>query len=237
MIFIRSFLYLLGQIISAVVICMAALPVLWLPARIRFRIILQWARFNIWTLRHLCGIIYRVHGEENIPGEPSVVLSNHQSAWETLAFQLIFPMQSYLLKRNLLWIPFFGWGLAMNRPIAIDRSRKIRALDTLIKQGVIRLREGRWLIIFPEGTRQSTMKTGKFQGGGAMIAARSGNPIVPVAHNAGLFWPKNSFLKYPGTIDVVIGPAIHSTGRRARELNEEAESLINLNLEKLPRNR
>ena len=239
MIYLRSLLYLVGQLLSALVIFSLATLciILFLPSMTRTRVISLWARFNIWSARVICGISYRVKGAENIPAEPSVIISNHQSAWETLCFQLIFPAQSYLLKKELLMIPFFGWGLAMNRPIAIDRSKKVKALDTLIKQGIIRLKEGRWLVIFPEGTRMAPANPGKFQAGGAMIAAKSGALVVPVAHNAGVFWPKNSFLKYPGTIDVVIGPPIETVGHKARVINDQAESWILSTLETLPRTR
>ena len=226
LLFFRSLFYFAGQILSSVVVCLLALMCFALPSLTRSKVIGLWARFNIWTLGILCGTHYRVSGAENIPTTPAIIISNHQSAWETLGFQLIFPAQSYLLKKELLWIPFFGWGLALNRPIAIDRSKKIRALDTLVKEGVIRLKEGRWLVIFPEGTRGNPGEMGKFQVGGAMIAAKSGCPVVPVAHNSGLFWPKKSFLKYPGTIDVVIGPVIVSRGKKARQINREVEDWI-----------
>ncbi len=237
MLVLRSSLYLIGQVLSAVIVCCIAFCCFFLPSVTRAKIIAIWARFNIYTLRLLCGIRFRVSGAENIPDQPAIIISNHQSAWETLCFQLIFPAQSYLLKKELLWLPFFGWGLAMNRPIAINRSKKTRALDDLIKQGIIRLNEGRWLVIFPEGTRHLPGSPGKFQVGGAMIAAKSGRPLSPVAHNAGLFWPKNSILKYPGVIDVIIAPAITSCGKKTREINQELESCIYANLQKLPSSR
>ena len=234
MIYLRSLLYLAGQTLTAVIVSVIAICCFFLPSLTRAKVISIWARFNIWSLQVLCGTRYRITGVENIPDQPSIIISNHQSAWETLAFQLIFPAQSYLLKRNLLWIPFFGWGLAMNRPIAIDRSKKARALDQLIKQGKERLGEGRWLVIFPEGTRMELGSPGKFQVGGAMIATRSGSPVVPVAHNAGIFWPKNSFLKYPGVIDVIIGPAIAPQGKKARDVNRDVEAWVHEALENLP---
>jgi 1-acyl-sn-glycerol-3-phosphate acyltransferase len=147
---------------------------------------------------------------------------------------LLFPPLSFVLKRQLLWIPFFGWGLAAYSPVAIDRGKKMRALDQLIKQGKRRLEEGRWLVIYPEGTRMSPGHPGKFQIGGAMIAAKTGAPLLPVAHNAGVFWPKKSFLKYPGTIDLVIGPAIKTEGRKAREINAQAENWIKNKISELP---
>lgn len=234
MIHIRSCIYVLGQMISAVVVVAGVLLTIPFSRPFRDRVISSWARFNIWTLRVICGLDFRLHGAENIAEHPSVIISNHQSAWETLCFQQIFPPLSFVLKRQLLWIPFFGWGLAAYRPIAIDRNQKIKALDQLIRQGRERLEEGRWLVIYPEGTRMSPGQPGKFQAGGAMIAAKSGAPVVPVAHNAGVFWSKKGFLKYPGTIDIVIGPAIESEGRKVREINELAEEWIKETLATLP---
>ena len=231
---LRSLLYLSGQIISAILISALALLSYVLPRSWRDPIIGSWAKLNMWTLRKICGVSYRVHGEENIPQGPAIILSNHQSAWETLFFQLLFPPLSFILKRQLLWIPFFGWGLAAYRPIAIDRSRKVKALDQLITQGRARLDEGRWLVIYPEGTRMPPGEPGKFQIGGAMIAAKTGAPVVPVAHNAGLFWPKNGLVKNPGTVDIIVGPTIDTTGKKAREINEEAERWIIEALQTLP---
>ncbi len=226
MILLRSLTYLLGQIISAIIISILAVVCLVLPAGIRDPVISSWARINIWSLRVICRIDYQLEGIENIPSKPSIIIANHQSAWETLFFQVIFPPLSFILKRELLWIPFFGWGLAAYRPIAIDRSRKIKALDQLIKQGAERLKQGRWPVIYPEGTRMKPRQPGKFQIGGAMIAAKTGATIVPIAHNAGVFWPKNGFLKYPGTINIVIGHPISTEGRKAREINQEVEQWI-----------
>ncbi len=231
---VRSLVYLLGQIISAILIDLIVLLTIPLSRNLRDRVISSWAKFNIWTLRVVCGLKYRVKGLENIPDQPTIIISNHQSAWETLCFQLLFPPLSFVLKRQLLWIPFFGWGLAAYSPVAIDRTKKIRALDQLIKQGKRRLEQGRWLVIYPEGTRMLPDHPGKFQIGGAMIAAKTGAPILPVAHNAGVFWPKKSFLKFPGTIDVVIGPAINTEGRKAREINAQAEKWIKNKMSELP---
>lgn len=236
MIALRSLVYLLGQIISAVVVDIAVLLCLPFPMAVRDRVIPSWARFNIWTLRVICGIDYRLVGTEHIPDEPAIVVSNHQSAWETLCFQLFFPPLSYILKRQLLWIPFFGWGLAAYRPIAIDRSKKVKALDQLIHQGQQRLQEGRWLVIYPEGTRMPPDQPARFQAGAAMISSKSGAPILPVAHNAGVFWPRNSFLKYPGTIDVVIGPPVRPEGKKTRQINSEVEAWIKQTQARLPGN-
>jgi len=237
MLYLRGIIYLIGQIVSAVIISMLALPSIFIPLVLRTKIISIWARFNIWTLKWICGVTYRVHGQEHIPDRPSIVISNHQSAWETLCFQLIFPEQSYIIKRELLLIPFFGWGLALNRPIVIDRSEKRQAMDRLIKQGKERVQEGRWIVIFAEGTRMEPGKPGVFQVGGAMIGSKTKAPIVPVAHNAGLFWSKNSLIKYPGVIDVMIGKSIETKGRKPREINALVESVIKSMLKTLPSSR
>lgn len=232
--YLRALLYLTGQIVSVVIVFLSALVGACISSKVKDRIILQWARFNIWSLSAICGITVHIQGRENIPQEPSIIVSNHQSAWETLAFQMIFPTQSYLLKKSLLKIPFLGWGLAMTKPVAIDRQQKVRALDSLVKQGAERLKEGRWLVIFPEGTRQPPGRPAKFQAGGAMIATKTGAPVVPVAHNAGVYWPKNSLLKHPGRIELVIGQPIRGQGKKARELNAEIEATIINNLSRLP---
>ena len=159
---------------------------------------------------------------ENAPSEPTVILSKHQSAWETIAFQAIFPPQAWVLKRELLWLPLFGWALAATRPIAINRSTPLRALDQVVKQGQKCLTQGRWVVVFPEGTRIPPGEMGKFNPGGALLAAKSGVPVLPVAHNAGRYWPAKGFLKKPGTIKVIVGPAIESRNRRAKEINQQA---------------
>ena len=233
MIALRSFIFLCGQIVSVLVVCLLLIPTVFIPS-IRDKVISSWALFNIFTLKHFCGIDYRLLGAENIPKNSVVVISNHQSAWETLFFQKIFPPLSFILKKELLWIPFFGWGLAAYKPVVIDRSQKVKALDQLITQGKERIEQGRWPVIYPEGTRMPPGKPGKFQVGGVIIAVKTGTPVLPVAHNAGLFWPKNGFLKYPGTIDIVIGPRIETAGRKTRDINQETESWILAQLEKFP---
>jgi 1-acyl-sn-glycerol-3-phosphate acyltransferase len=223
---LRSLLFLIGQSISAILyspISMLAYP---LPPLLRSRIIGGWAHFALWWLRVTCNLSFTVRGVENLPDQPAVILSKHQSAWETIAFQLIFPPQAWVLKRELLWIPFFGWGLAASRPISINRSAGIRALEHLVREGTERLNEGRWVVVFPEGTRMPPGEHGRYNPGGAMLAVRSGAPIVPVAHNAGEFWPRRGLLKKPGVITVAIGPCIDTRGRRPKPVNNEAEAWI-----------
>ncbi len=226
--FIGNVAFVIGQIVSTLLFSpIAILSAPFLSSLQKAKFIGIWAGFIRWWLKKCCRIDFDVRGLEHLPSEPSVVLANHQSAWETIIFQKIFPAQSYLLKRELLWIPFFGWGLAANEPIAIDRGKKTKALQQLIAQGIDRLNKGRWIIIFPEGTRMPVGKPGKFQAGGAYIATKAGAKIVPVAHNAGVFWAKGSILgKKAGTVTVIIGPAINTTGRKPREVNTEAETWI-----------
>jgi 1-acyl-sn-glycerol-3-phosphate acyltransferase len=174
----------------------------------------------------ILGIRCRVEGRENLPARPAVILSKHQSAWETLAFQQIFPPQVHVLKRELLWIPFFGWGLALMSPIAIDRARGVAALRSIARRGRERLQQGFWVVVFPEGTRVAPGERRAYQLGGAWLAAASGVPIVPVAHNAGRVWPRNAFVKRPGTVTVRIGPPIDSANRDPKLLNALAETWI-----------
>lgn len=192
----------------------------------RFRVISWWSKIMLFIARHACGLDYRVEGRENLPAQPCVILSKHQSAWETLAFQTVFPPQVHVLKRELLWIPFFGWGLAMMSPIAIDRAKGRTALRQLARLGKERIAQGFWVVIFPEGTRVAPGTQRKYQSGGAWLAVQTGAPVVPVAHNAGLYWPKNSFLKHPGTITMRIGPAIPTAGRDPAEVIAETERWI-----------
>lgn len=192
----------------------------------RFRVISWWSKIMLFIARHACGLDYRVEGHENLPAEPCVILSKHQSAWETLAFQTVFPPQVHVLKRELLWIPFFGWGLAMMSPIAIDRAKGRTALRQLARLGKERIAQGFWVVIFPEGTRVTPGTQRKYQSGGAWLAVQTGAPVVPVAHNAGLYWPKNSFMKHPGTITMRIGPAIPTAGRDPAEVIAETERWI-----------
>lgn len=180
----------------------------------------------LFLLRHVCGIRYQLIGAENIPKTPSIILSKHQSAWETLAFQEIFPPQVWVLKKELLWIPFFGWGLAMTSPIAIDRSARKKALEQIVEQGKDRLNQGFWIVIFPEGTRIPPGQRGKYRIGGAWLATHTDTLVVPVAHNAGALWGRNSFIKYPGTITVSIGKPIDPAGMEAGELNAQVEAWI-----------
>ena len=226
MIVLRSVLFAAALVI--VTLPYAVLSVLTFPlARMtRYRVISGWSKTMLYFARVVCGLDYRVEGRENLPTVPGVILSKHQSAWETLAFQTVFPPQVHVLKKELLWIPFFGWGLAMMSPIAIDRSKGRTALRQLARLGKERILQGFWVVIFPEGTRVKPGTRRKYQPGGAWLAVQTGAPVVPVAHNAGLYWGRNAFLKHPGTITLRIGPAIPTQGRDPAEVNSEAERWI-----------
>jgi len=226
MIALRSVLFAASLVIVTPPYALVALATFPLPRMARYRVISGWSRLVVRLARALCGIRWRVEGREHLPASPSVILSKHQSAWETLAFQEIFPPQVLVLKRELLWIPFFGWGLALMSPIAIDRAKGRAALRDIARRGKERLAQGFWVVIFPEGTRVRVGEKREYQQGGAWLAAQCGVPVVPVAHNAGRFWPRNAFLKAPGTVTVRIGPAIATAGRDAKQISADAEAWI-----------
>jgi 1-acyl-sn-glycerol-3-phosphate acyltransferase len=223
---LRSVLFAAALVLITPPYALLALATFPLPPMLRYRLISGWSRTVLFLARRLLQIDWKVEGHENLPACPAVILSKHQSAWETLAFQQIFPPQVHVLKRELLWIPFFGWGLALMSPIAIDRSRGFTALRNIARRGRERLDQGFWVVIFPEGTRVAPGEKRAYQLGGAWLAAASGAPIVPVAHNAGRVWPRNAFIKRPGTVTVRIGPPIDSRDRDPKMLNELVETWI-----------
>lgn len=221
---LRSLLFNIVMFSSVLIYAPLSLLTYPFPPVTRYRFISQWSRFHMWLLARLCGLEYRVEGRENLPrGTSAIALVKHQSSWETLALQIILPPQVWVLKHELLWVPFFGWGLALLQPIAIDRGAGRRAVQQIIEQGRQRLETGRWVVVFPEGTRVATGQQRRFGIGGAALAAATGFPVVPIAHNAGLFWPRRGFLKKPGTVQVVIGPPIDSQGKSAEEINKLVE--------------
>lgn len=225
---IRSLLFSAVMIVSTVITALLIVVLAFLPFRLLSRISSCYARFIIYSLKVLCGIDFQLRGLENIPvaGDKgaAIIFCKHQSAWETYALQIFFPPQVWVLKRELLWVPFFGWGMAALRPIAIDRSSGSKAVKQIIKQGKQRLDDGIWVTFFPEGTRVAPGKVKKWGTGGAILAERSGYPVVPVAHNAGEFWGRRQLIKKPGTVQVIIGPAIDTRGFKASEVNQQAQA-------------
>ena len=224
MLFLRSLLYFIGSIVSLILVALCGIFLIFSPYPIRYKIISKWAVFCVWWINITLNIKINVIGRENIPKSPCVIVSNHQSTFEVLAFQTLFPSQTWVLKKELLWLPVFGWNLALLKPIVIDRGYKLRALKKVISQGCDRLKNGIFVIIFPEGTRQPENQLGHYQNGAVAIAKKSGHELLPVYHNSGKLWPKGGFVKQPGTITVVIGKAITAEDRVATELTEEIRS-------------
>lgn len=226
MIFIRSALFLLVQLIFTPVFSSIALLTFPFGAMTRYRFISYYARIMLWFLKVIVGIDYQVKGRENIPDQPCIILCKHQSAWETLALQAVFPPQAWVLKRELLWIPFFGWALALTSPVAINRSDGKSAMKQLLKQGKERIRQGFFVVIFPEGTRVPYGQRGQYKIGGALLASSSKQPVIPVAHNAGKYWGRKAFVKKPGTITMSIGTLIETKGKKADAITQQVEQWI-----------
>lgn len=223
--FIKNILFYLGLIPITVVLTLLGWLLFFMPLKTRYWIITRWSHFFIFWAKITCGLNYKVEGLENLPKQTAIVFSNHQSAWETIFFQVLLPPQTWILKKSLLYIPVFGWGLSLIEPIAIQRQGA-NAREKLITQGVEKLKQNRWVIIFPEGTRVAVGENKRFAKGGASLAQASGYPIVPIRHNAGEFWPKGFFIKKSGIIQVRIGPLIQTQDKSINEINQEAEHWI-----------
>ncbi len=215
------FMFLSVPIYAPIVLLTAVLP-----ARVTYRTVLFWIDAQLFMLARLCRLRHEVEGLEHLPSEPSIVLMKHSSTWETLAQLRLLPRQTWVLKRELMWIPFFGWALAQLKPIAIDRRGGRAAVEQVIEQGRERLAEGLWVVIFPEGTRVPFGQTGRFGLSGALLAQACGKPIVPIAHDAGRYWPRRGWLKRAGTIRVRIGPPIPTEGRDPRDVTAEVREWI-----------
>lgn len=235
MIWLRSLLFMVAAIVvtapAALLVVLASV----LPNAIQFAIIAVWRRLFMALIRYLLGIRHEVIGRENIPAEPSIILSKHQSAWETIALQEIFAPHKmlFVLKKELLKLPFLGWAFTSMRMISIDRKAGKDALTQVADQGRDRLERGFWVVIFPEGTRVAPGQSKRFKVGGAHLAVRTGAKVVPVAHNAGELWPRNAFLKRPGLITVSIGPVIDPAGHSVEQVNAMTEAWINGEMRRL----
>lgn len=222
--------YLFGSTLFYAVFVLA---VCWLPDQKLYGIACFWARNQLWLLEKLCGLKYTVEGQENIPAGNHISMWKHSSAWETIAQIVILPPTSWVLKRELMWIPVVGWATRLMRPIAINRKAGSSAVNEVVAQGKQRLAEGRWILIFPEGTRMPPGETRRYGISGALLGARTGRYIVPVAHNAGYFWPRRGLLKRAGVIRVVIGPPITTEGRDPRNINDEAQAWVEATVARL----
>lgn len=211
MTWLRSLLFTLFLFVSVPIYATAVILVAPRGQQACYRVAVNWARANLWLLQRLCGLRFELEGTEHIPAEPCVLYWKHESVVETLIGAVAFPPQTWVVKRELMWLPFFGWGLAQLKPIAINRKAGRTAVKQVMSQGRARLESGLFVVIYPEGTRVLPGDERRFGISGAALAKSAGRPILPVAHNAGDFWPRRSLLKRPGTIRVVIGPAIDTT--------------------------
>ncbi|MES9878445.1 MAG: lysophospholipid acyltransferase family protein [Candidatus Sedimenticola sp. 1PA] len=236
MILLRSIIYFIGLVLSIVLLGLPIAVLGWLmPFRWRSQIANLWGRTNLYMLRVVCDLNYEITGVEHIPEKSAIVLSKHQSAWETIALRgLLPPEQAWVLKRELMWVPIFGWALAAVQPIAINRKAGRKAAKEIIDKGIDRLKKGRLVVIFPEGTRVAPGDYKRYGIGGAMLASKSGYPVVPIAHNAGVFWRRRGIKKYPGTIQVVVGEPIQTEGLSTARINEMVEEWIEGQVALLP---
>ena len=222
-----SLAFVCTMLISSVYVSIIGTLFLPFSFSVRYRYINFYSVLNLWVLKHLCNIDYRVEGKENIPeNEACIIFSKHQSALETMMVQRIFPPLTFVVKRELLWMPFFGWGLKSIDPIAINRKAGRKAIFQIIEQGIDRLKKGIWIVIYPEGTRSKPGTRLPYKKGGGILASKSEYRVIPVAHTAGEFWPKGFFSRQTGTIVMSIGPAIETKGRTSEDIMKEAEAWI-----------
>lgn len=233
--FLRSSLFLLWAVVQTVIMApFIVLLALTIGPQTAYRLVRLWRQIFLFAVRWILGIRTVVLGQENMPKTAAVLLSKHQSAWETVALQeIIYGNGVFVMKKELVHLPFFGWALAALRMISIDRKGGRDALDRVAEQGRDRLAKGYYVILFPEGTRVAPGLTKRYQPGGAYLAIRCGAQVVPVAHNAGECWPRNAFVKHPGTITMSIGQPIDATGMNERELNAKVEQWIEAEMRRL----
>lgn len=232
--YLRSLLFIVILVIATPPLSLFILLCAPLSHQRRRRSAMPWVNMTIWLIEHLLRIDYRVVGRENIPDGPVVILCKHQSAWETIVLQAVFPLVLFVWKKELRWqIPFFGWALAVIPMIAIDRSGGRHALKQLVEQGRMRLSQGYPIVIFPEGTRAKPGQHTPYQNGGAFLAVKAGVPVLPVALNSGEVWGRNALLKRPGTVTVSIGPLIESAGLKADNLTAQVETWIETEMQRI----
>ena len=224
---LRNVTYVLLQLLLTPVFAFIICASFWAPPKARNELCAWYTRLFIWLAKHLCRINYVVEGWENVPKTPFIVLSKHSSTWETLMLESVFTPGSFVAKKELLWVPFFGWGFACSSPITIDRKAGAKSMDKMIEQGKERLnKRGFTIIIFPEGTRIPAGTKGRYKTGGARLAIGCNVPVLPIAHNAGYCWPRHPWKKFPGTITMSVLPPIDPAGRSLNELNELVERVI-----------
>jgi 1-acyl-sn-glycerol-3-phosphate acyltransferase len=234
--FLGSLLFALFQAVLTFFFVPLALCFFWMSPFSRYRLLLWWPRLNLWAARWLCGIRHRVIGLENIPDGalPHIVLPKHSSTWEVLAIPLLMPRPlCFVAKKELLRIPFFGWGFSLAKPITIDRQSGSQAMQQIYTQGETRLSEGFWIILFPEGTRVPPGQHQRYKTGGARLASMLNVPVLPIAHNAGYLWPRGIFGKKSGTITLSIGKPVASEGKEPHQIMHEVEQWIENELSRI----
>lgn len=232
--FIRSLIFSIYMIVSICVYATVVILSAFLPLRCRWYIIQKYLKQNVWMLKKICHINYVVEGIENIPKHRvGIIMSKHQSTWETFYLAARFHEPAVIVKRELLWTPFFGWAMSLSEPIGIDRNNKSSAMQQIITKGKKALDAGRWILVFPEGTRVPYGAVGQYKIGGARLAAATGYPVLPVAHNAGKLWQRRKFIKQPGTVRVVFGPLIETTGRKPEEVMKLTKDWIESTMQRL----
>lgn len=217
---LRSVVLIVFVFTTGVLVAAASLPFFWAPQEFLWKFVNRYCRLSLWAGEFFCGIKVVAEGLENLPDSPSVIMIKHSSALETYGHVPFFPRTSWVLKRELFWMPVFGWALKLVfKPIAIDRKSGTAAVKQVISQGKEKLAEGTWVTVFPEGTRMAPGETRKYGVSGAALAKEAGVMIVPVAHNAADYWQRRELKKRPGTVRFCIGPPIDPAGRPPRETN------------------
>jgi 1-acyl-sn-glycerol-3-phosphate acyltransferase len=234
MLFLRSLLFTLIMVPATMIWSFACMLFAPLPYAQRYFLTMRWSWFCMLCARWICGIRYRVEGAENLPDAPAILLCKHQSAWETIFLPVFMPRPLvFIFKRELLYVPFFGWGIGLLRMIAIDRRAGHNAFEQIVEQGKKRLANGQWIIMFPEGTRIPVGRKGQYKTGGVRLALRTGTVVVPIAVNSGECWPRNSFIKKPGLVTVSIGKPISPEGHTHTSMMQEVEEWIEAEMRRI----
>jgi 1-acyl-sn-glycerol-3-phosphate acyltransferase len=231
---VRSILFaILGTLVTTFY-GLFTIPAAFISHNLGYACAKSWGVQIVRLAKYVCGIDYQVRGLENLPKTPTIVMSKHQSAWETVGILSHMPQASWIIKRELVFVPIVGWALASLRSIAIDRKSGKAARDQILEQGRDRLQKGNWVIIFPEGTRVAPGHKGRYGIGGAWLAAHTGTAVLPIAHNAGELWRRNAFVKRAGLVTMSIGPAIETRGLDAAEVIKRVEEWIENEMARLP---
>jgi 1-acyl-sn-glycerol-3-phosphate acyltransferase len=237
LVLIRSLIYFVLMVLTILLFGLTLALFGWLmPMSWRHAIGNGWGRTNLWLQKAVCALTYNISGMEHIPAGGAIIMSKHQSSWETISLRGLLPRnQAWVLKQELMWVPVFGWALAAVKPIAIDRKAGRKAMKQVVEQGIACLAEGRNVIIFPEGTRTAPGERRRYNPGGGLLAAKAGVSVIPIAHNAGVFWARRGLKKHPGTIQMVVGEPISTVNKSAGDIMAEVEAWIEGVQETLPK--